>query len=61
MLTGQDAGTTGNAALGMVRHACYADDAEITQVGLIAVIGATCNIDFDVIMTGKNNRFNFPR
>ena len=45
MLTGPDAGTTGNAALGMVRHACYADDAEITQVGLIAVLGATCNID----------------
>ena len=27
---------------------------------LIAVIGTACDIDFDMIMAGENERFNFP-
>ena len=60
VLTGPHAGTAGDAAFGMVRHACHADNTKIAQMSLVAVIGTAGNVNLDVVVTGEDDWLNLP-
>lgn len=57
---GADAGAAADAPLRVIDHAGHANDAEIAQMRLIAVIGTACNIDLNMIVTRENDRLDLP-
>lgn len=58
MLTGRHAGAATDAPFRVANHAGHADDAEVAQVSLVAVVGTAGNINFDMVVTGKDNGLN---
>ena len=58
MLTGPCTGSAADTPLRVVVDLGYADDTEVSQMRLVAVVGASGNIDLDVVVAGEDDGLN---